>query len=80
MKVLEFVFKSEQHKVRTMRFNYANQDLTEANAKSLMERISALEMFQKDGIKQYVTPVGARYLDHRNYTIFDDSKKTDKAA
>ncbi|WP_395319192.1 DUF2922 domain-containing protein [Fructilactobacillus frigidiflavus] len=75
MKILEFVFKSEEHKVRTIKFNYAKQDLDETGAKALMERITALEMFQKDGVKLYATPVGARYLDHRNYTIFDDSKK-----
>ena len=46
MKILEFIFKSEEHKVRTIKFNYAKQDLTETSAKALMERISALEMFQ----------------------------------
>ncbi|WP_395350153.1 DUF2922 domain-containing protein [Fructilactobacillus sanfranciscensis] len=75
MKILEFIFKSEEHKVRTIKFNYANQDLTETSAKALMERISALEMFQKDGVKLYAAPVSARYLDNKNYPIFDDSKK-----
>ncbi|EKK20831.1 hypothetical protein B808_991 [Fructilactobacillus florum 8D] len=74
MKVLELVFKSEQHKLRTLKLNYANQDLQSTETKALMQRIAALEMFQKDGVQLYVTPVAARYSDNQVSPIFDDSK------
>lgn len=76
MKILELVFKTEQHKVRSLKFNYANQNLTDNEVRGLMKRISDLDMFEKDGVKLYATPVGARYLDRQNYSIFDDTQKT----
>ncbi|ANZ57422.1 DUF2922 domain-containing protein [Fructilactobacillus lindneri] len=74
MKILELVFKSEQHKIRTMKLNYTNQNLQEAETKALMNRIVALEMFKKDGINLYATPVAARYAESKSYPIFDESK------
>ncbi|USS89216.1 DUF2922 domain-containing protein [Fructilactobacillus cliffordii] len=70
MKLLELVFKSEQHKVRTLQLNYANQNLEAAQVEDLMKRIAALEMFKKDGVNLYATPVAARYAENNKYPIF----------
>ncbi|USS85745.1 DUF2922 domain-containing protein [Fructilactobacillus myrtifloralis] len=75
MKILELVFKTEQHKVRTLQLNYANQNLEASKVEDLMKRISALEMFKKDGINLYATPVAARYAENSKYPIFGEIKK-----
>ncbi|USS86140.1 hypothetical protein M3M38_05435 [Fructilactobacillus cliffordii] len=35
-----------------------------------MKRIAALEMFKKDGVNLYATPVAARYAENNKYPIF----------
>nr|WP_289847040.1 DUF2922 domain-containing protein [Fructilactobacillus ixorae] len=64
------VFKTEQYKVRTLQLNYANQNSEVAKVEDLMNLISALEMFKKDGINLYATPVATRYAENSKYPIF----------
>ncbi|USS86147.1 DUF2922 domain-containing protein [Fructilactobacillus cliffordii] len=75
MKILELVFKTEQHKVRTLQLNYANQNLEADKVQDLMKRISDLDMFKNDGINLYATPVAARYAENSKYPIFGDVKQ-----
>ncbi|USS90647.1 DUF2922 domain-containing protein [Fructilactobacillus carniphilus] len=74
MKILELVFNTEQRKVRTLQLNYADQNLEAAQVEALMKRIVDLEMFKKDGVNLYATPVAARYAENNKYPLFGTIK------
>lgn len=70
MRNLELVFKSDENKVKTIKLSYASSTLGEAVVKNAMDRIAKLEMFQKDGVNLYNTPVCARYVEIKKYPIY----------
>lgn len=75
MRKLELVFKSSDDKLKTMVINYASDTLTADDLKARMEQIAALNMFQKDGINLYSTPVAAQYRDTQIQSLFDNREK-----
>ncbi|KRL20331.1 DUF2922 domain-containing protein [Lentilactobacillus kisonensis] len=77
MKKLELVFKSSDDKLKTMTINYANDTLEGTDVQKQMSQIAALNMFQKDGVNLYATPVAAQYRSTNIESLFDnrDEKK-----
>lgn len=74
MKHLELIFAASDKKIKTMRLNYVNEELDGATVRAAMDQISALEMFERDGVKQYAEPLAARYSQTINEPIFDIRK------
>lgn len=70
MKQLQLTFKNEAGKKQSLSLDYANQTLDEASAKTAMAKISALRLFNKDGIGMYDQSVGAKYVERNETTIF----------
>lgn len=75
MKHLELTFQSEDRKIKTFKLNYANEALGVNELQGAMNRIAALNMFERDGIQLYKVPVAARYVDTNTKIIFDTRNK-----
>lgn len=78
MRKLELVFKSSDDKVKTMTINYASDSLDNVKVQEQMQQIAALNMFQKDGINLYATPVAAQYRSTTIDPLFDNREPAKK--
>lgn len=74
MSKLELIFESSDKKVKTLQLAYARTDVSEQVARTQMDKIAALKMFDNDGINPYAKPLAARYTETTHASLFDNRK------
>lgn len=74
MRTLELIFKSSDDKTKTMTISYASGNLAGEDVQKKMQAISALGMFDKDGVNPYQTPIAAQYKSTEIDPLFDIRK------
>ncbi|SEK50544.1 Protein of unknown function [Carnobacterium iners] len=70
-KSLELLFNTSLGKAKSLSVADPILNLTPENAKAAMESISALKLFQSEGVDLYATVVGARYTERIVEDIFE---------
>lgn len=71
MRTLELVFKSSDDKTKTLSISYAQDGLKGVDVQKKMQEIASLNMFDKDGVNPYQTPVAAKYKRTEIDSLFD---------
>uniref|UniRef100_UPI00403F79C0 DUF2922 domain-containing protein n=1 Tax=Lentilactobacillus hilgardii TaxID=1588 RepID=UPI00403F79C0 len=74
MRTLELIFKSSDDKTKTMTISYASGNLAGEDVQKKMQAISALGMFDQDGVNPYQTPIAAQYKSTEIDPLFDTRK------
>jgi hypothetical protein len=63
MNKLVVTFKDEAGKEQNWTVRHAAQDLTAEGVQGAMDRFVALDLFEKDGVRQYQEIVSAKYVE-----------------
>ena len=72
MKELNLEFKTRVNKSKTLRLRQVNESLTPEVVKAAMTQIANANLFEKDDVQLYKTPVAAKYVERIETPIFSD--------
>ncbi|MEJ1321182.1 DUF2922 domain-containing protein [Latilactobacillus sakei] len=72
MKELNLEFKTSVNKNKTLRLRQVNESLTPEVVKATMIKIADANLFEKDDIQLYKTPVATKYVERIETPIFSD--------
>ena len=80
-KTLKLTFLNGEKKKDSITLADAVDNLTEDQVRGAMKTIASANVFEKDGVAYYKTPVSASYVEHTVTDVFNDNaKKADKSA
>ena len=80
-KTLKLTFLNGEKKKNSITLADAVDNLTEDQVRGAMNTIASANVFEKDGVAYYKTPVSASYVEHTVTDVFNDNtKKADKSA
>ncbi|MGG5330909.1 DUF2922 domain-containing protein [Enterococcus sp. AZ163] len=66
------IFRNGMGKSQTWSLSNPDTTKTPSQIKGLLEEMAKLNLFQKDGIRQYETVVSAKYVETIETTIFEE--------
>lgn len=69
-KKLKMVFKDDLDYKKTLSPTIADENLEAEAVQNSMAAIAALDLFEKDSVQKYVTPVSAHYTETITTPIF----------
>lgn len=80
-KTLKLTFLNGEKKKNSITLADAVDNLTEDQVRGAMNTIASANVFEKDGVAYYETPVSASYVEHTVTDVFkDNDTKTDNSA
>lgn len=80
-KTLKLTFLNGEKKKDSITLADAVDKLTEDQVRGAMNTIASANVFEKDGVAYYKTPVSASYVEHTVTDVFNDNaKQADKSA
>ncbi|MGM0216421.1 DUF2922 family protein [Enterococcus sp. AZ109] len=63
-------FKNEADQTHTWRYEKPNTSKTPAEIKNLLEQLTKLNLFEKQGIRQFVSVERAKFVTTKEATLF----------
>ena len=78
-RTLKLTFLNGKNKKTSVTLGDAVDNLTAEEVRGAMTTIAQANVFEKDGVKNYVTPQSASYIERTVSDIFNDAD-TDEAA
>lgn len=80
-KTLKLTFLNGEKKKNSITLADAVDNLTEDQVRTAMSTIASANIFEKDGVAYYETPVSASYVERTVTDVFNDgAKKADTKA
>ena len=80
-KTLKLTFLNGEKKKNSITLADAVDNLTEDQVRGAMNTIASANVFEKDGVAYYKTPVSASYVERTVTVVFNDNaKKADTKA
>ncbi|RHX79881.1 DUF2922 domain-containing protein [Lactobacillus helveticus] len=80
-KTLKLTFLNGEKKKNSITLADAVDNLTEDQLRQAMNTIASANVFEKDGVAYYKTPVSASYVERTVTDVFNDNaKKADNSA
>lgn len=73
-KTLKLAFQNGKGKSTSLTLANALDNLEEDKIKDAMSKIANANVFEKDGVTVYATPVSAAYIERTVTPVFDDSE------
>ena len=73
-KTLKLAFQNGKGKSTSLTLANALDNLETDKIKDAMKKIADSNVFEKDGVTIYATPVGASYIERTVTPVFDDSE------
>ena len=74
-KTLKLTFKNSKAKKVNLSLPDAAENLTEEEIKTAMNEMCEANLFVKEEVDQYQTPLSAQYVERTVTSVFDDSEK-----
>ncbi len=71
-KTLKLTFLNGKNKKTSVTLGDAVDNLTAEHVRGAMTTIAQADVFEKDGVKNYVTPLSASYIERTVSDIFND--------